>query len=343
MSPFDGPHMRRPKPRISAGRFAAAVAAVVAVGLIATVSLAYHRDLAEARAATAGRSHVVDSPWGPIEYADVGSGPPVLIIHGSGGGFDQGLAFSAPLARTDVRIIAPSRFGYLRSAMPEGATVEMQADALDWLMRRLDIERAVIFGGSAGALSATQLALRHPERCRGLVLAVPAIYAPDRLPGANAAPDARTQRTIDAALGSDRLFWAGIKAAPEFMTRMVLATDPATVKAASPSERARVRAVMTAILPVSARREGLLMDSATAGAPPNWPVEEIACPTLVIGARGDLYETDKAATHAAGRIPGARLVLYPDGGHLWVGHDEALWRAVGDFVGELGSDPATAP
>jgi pimeloyl-ACP methyl ester carboxylesterase len=335
MTPFDGPHMRRPRSRAPTGRMAAIAVAAVVLVVAATVSLAFRRDLAEARAATVGRSEVVDSPWGPIEYADTGEGPPILFIHGSGGGFDQGLAFSAPLAGQGVRIIAPSRFGYLRSVMPEGATPEMQADALDWLMGRLGVEEAVIFGGSAGALSAAQLALRHPERCRGLVLAVPALHAPDRLPGANAAPDAATQRTINAALGSDLLFWAGMRTAPDFMTRMVLATEPDTVKAASRSERARVRQVMSGILPVSARREGLLMDSATAGSPPDWPVERIACPTLVIGARGDLYETDKAAIHVAGRIPGARLVLYPDGGHLWVGHDEALWRTVGDFVDRL--------
>lgn len=331
--------MRRPRSRAPTGRMAAMAVAAVALVVAATVSLAFRRDLAEARAATIGRSQVVDSPWGPIEYADIGEGQPVLFIHGSGGGFDQGLAFSAPLARHGVRIIAPSRFGYLRSAMPGGATVEMQADALEWLMRRLGVEQAVIFGGSAGALAATQLALRHPERCRGLVLAVPALYAPDRLPGANAAPDPNTQRAINAALGSDLVFWAGIKAAPDFMTRMVLATDPATVKAAPASERERVREVMFHILPVSARRDGLMMDSATAGAPPAWPVEQIACRTLVIGARGDLYETDKAAIHTAARIPGARLVLYPDGGHLWVGHDAALWRTVAEFI--AGPGPVT--
>jgi pimeloyl-ACP methyl ester carboxylesterase len=116
----------------------------------------------------------------------------------------------------------------------------------------------------------------------------------------------------------------------------VLATDPATVKAAPASERERVQEVMFHILPVSARRDGLMMDSATAGAPPAWPVEQIACRTLVIGARGDLYETDKAAIHTAARIPGARLVLYPDGGHLWVGHDVALWRTVAEFIAGLG-------
>lgn len=305
---------------------------VAVIAVVAIVAFAFRRDMAVAEAATVGRSEVVDSPWGPIEYADVGSGPPVVMIHGSGGGFDQGLAFSAPLAREGVRIIAPSRFGYLRSAMPDGATVEMQADALDWLMGRLDIDQAVIIGGSAGALSATQLALRHPERCRGLVLVVPALHAPDRLPGANAAPDPGTQRMINAVLGSDLLFWAGVRAAPDFMTRMVLATEPATVKAADPGERERARAVMFHILPVSARKQGILMDSATAGAPPPWPLERITCPTLAVGARGDLYETDKAAVEVARRIPDARLVMFPDGGHLWIGHDDALWRTVATFV-----------
>ena len=334
MKLFSEPRMRRPEAKTRRGRLPIVVS-VAAVVIVATVALAFQRDMEAARAATLGRSQVVDSPWGPIEYADVGSGPPVLMIHGSGGGFDQGLAFSAPLARGGVRIIAPSRFGYLRSAMPEGATVEMQADALDWLMGELGIEKAVIIGGSAGALSATQLALRHSVRCRGLVLVVPALYAPDRLPGANAAPDAGTQRVINAVLGSDLLFWAGVRAAPDFMTRMVLATEPETVKAAPESERRRARSVMFHILPISARKEGLLMDSATAGTPPSWPVERIACPTLAVGARGDLYETDKAAVDAARRIPDARLVIYPDGGHLWIGHDAELWRTVGTLVNGL--------
>lgn len=338
MDQFPEPRMRRPRSRSRRGRLPITVLSLAAVAIVGAVAFAFHRDMDLARAKTLGKSEVVDSPWGPIEYADIGSGPPVLMIHGSGGGFDQGLAFSAPLARQGVRIIAPSRFGYLRSAMPNGATVEMQADALDWLMRRLGLDQAVIIGGSAGALSATQLALRHPERCQGLVLLVPAMYAPDRLPGANAAPDAGTQRMINTVLGSDLLFWAGMRAAPDFMSRMVLATEPATIRAAPESERQRARSVMFHILPVSDRKEGLLMDSATAGAPPRWPVERIACPTQVVSARGDLYETDKAAIDVAGRIPDARLAMYPGGGHLWIGHDADLWRTVGEFVEEVGSD-----
>lgn len=210
-----------------------AIALTALGGVAAMVAIAYQRDMAVARAATVGRSHVIASPFGPIEYADVGAGPVILMIHGSGGGFDQGLAFSARLQREAVRVIAPSRFGYLRSAMPEGATPELQADALAYLLKALNIEDAVIFGGSAGALSATQVALRHPKLCRGLVLGVPALYAPDRAPNTNAAPNPAVLSLIQTALGSDFLFWLGIKVAPDFMTRMVLATDPALLDSAS--------------------------------------------------------------------------------------------------------------
>jgi pimeloyl-ACP methyl ester carboxylesterase len=51
----------------------------------------------------------------------------VLVIHGSGGGFDQG----GPIARASfgdgLRWIAPSRFGRLRSGVPAGVAVDNRA------------------------------------------------------------------------------------------------------------------------------------------------------------------------------------------------------------------------
>jgi len=311
------------------------LAALGAVAVLAAKS-AFDKDMTAARAATQGRSQVIASPYGPIEYADVGQGPVLLMIHGSGGGFDQGLAFSRPLRSQAVRIIAPSRFGYLRSAMPKDATPEMQADALAYLLRTLEIDDAVIFGGSAGGLSAAQLAIRHPDLCRGLILGVPAIYAPERAPNTNAAPNRAVQALINRALGSDVLFWLGVRTAPDFMTKMILATDPRLVADAPVPEQQRVRDVLFHILPISARKEGLVMDSATAGAPPRYALESIACPALAISARDDLYGTDKAARFAAAHIPGARLILYDTGGHLWVGHDAELWQAVAAFIADGG-------
>lgn len=313
-------------------RWALAMGVGAAAIGIAAVTVAYQRDRAEAAAEITGRSLTIASPYGVIEYADVGAGRPVMVIHGSGGGFDQGLAFSAALPRTDFRVIAPSRFGYLRSAFPSDATPELQADALAHLAGALGIEQMVIFGGSAGALSAIQLAIRHPQLCRRLVLLVPATYAPDRAPNTSAAPPAVMGAVIRAMLASDFLFWAAIRTAPDAMTRTLLATDPALVKQASPAEKRRINETLLHILPVSARRQGLMLDSATAGDPPPYPVDQIRCPVLLISARDDLYGTAKAARYTAARAPNARLVLYETGGHMLVGHDGEAWAEIARFA-----------
>ncbi|HET6980571.1 MAG TPA: hypothetical protein VFI53_00445, partial [Myxococcaceae bacterium] len=82
----------------------------VAVGLI-WVMAAYERDIGAARRRVSTGSTVVDTRCGPIEYASRGSGPPVLVVHGAGGGFDQGLALGERLIDHGYRVIAPSRFG----------------------------------------------------------------------------------------------------------------------------------------------------------------------------------------------------------------------------------------
>jgi hypothetical protein len=65
-----------------------------------------------------GHSSTITTPFGTLEYAIAGSGPPLLMIHGTDGGFDQGLRFAAALEQLGHQIIAPSRFGYLRSDFP---------------------------------------------------------------------------------------------------------------------------------------------------------------------------------------------------------------------------------
>ena len=318
-------------------RWAATAVVLAALVLTGLAADAFRRDMAAARAPLA-RSQIIDSPFGPIEYADVGRGPVVLMIHGSGGGFDQGLAFSERLDRDRFRIIAPSRFGYLRSAMPQDATPEMQADALAYLLEHLKVDQAVIFGGSAGALSAAQLALRHPERCRGLILGVPALYGPNRAPEERAPAPWPVRALTDLALRSDLVFWMAIRIAPDLMTRMVLATEPAVLAAAGREEAARAKRVLRHILPISARHAGIAMDSATAGSPPPYPLEQLSCPLLSISARDDLYGTADAAAHAVALAPRGRLILFQEGGHLWAGHDAEVWAAVAGFV----ADPSLA-
>jgi len=114
----------------------------------------------------------------PIEYQEAGVGVPLLAVHGSGGGHDQGMAFAGALAQQGIRVIAMSRFGYLRTPMPDDASAPAQADAHVCLLDALGIRQTAIIGGSAGAPSALQMAIRHPDRTSALVLLVPLTYKP---------------------------------------------------------------------------------------------------------------------------------------------------------------------
>lgn len=109
----------------------------VLTAVAACVYAIFARDLTSARARLAGRSQAIETSFGTVEYAVLGEGDPVLVVHGAGGGFDQGLDMTAALATRGYRLIVPSRFGYLRSSFPDDTTVAMQADAYVELLDRM--------------------------------------------------------------------------------------------------------------------------------------------------------------------------------------------------------------
>lgn len=265
-----------------------------------------------------------------MEYAERGTGRPILMIHGTGGGFDQGLHFAAPLVTAGYRVIAPSRFGYLRSEFPANAGTAAQADAFVDLLDALGIERLPVAGGSAGALPAIEFAIRHPDRCSALVAIVPATFAPDRPTYAPMSPI--QERAMRAMLGSDFLFWAALQLMRDQMIGTMLATDPALVHAASLDDQARVDEILRNILPVSRRQRGLMNDAMLAANPARQKLERIVAPTLAISLEDDRFGTYDAARYMVETIPGARMVGFPTGGHVWVGHDAELFAEVDGFL-----------
>lgn len=71
---------------------------------------------------------------------------PLLMIHGSGGGHDQGMAFARPFSSEGMRVIAVSRFGYLGAPLPADASPAAQADANICLLDALGVDRAAVIG-----------------------------------------------------------------------------------------------------------------------------------------------------------------------------------------------------
>ncbi len=296
------------------------------------VNWQFEADMQRARAQALQGSVVVSTPCGPIEYQEAGSGVPLLTVHGSGGGHDQGMAFAGGLAAQGIRVIAMSRFGYLRTPMPFDASAAAQADAHVCLLDALGIAKAAVMGGSAGAPSALQMAIRHPSRVYALVLLVPLTYKPPTQ--ADSAPP--LPQWIEAAvmrvIGSDFLFWAGLHVARDQVTKLVLATPPDLLLQANPNERARIDAMLDGILPVSLRIEGLRSDTAASKSLVPSPLASVNVPTLVISARDDRYGTYASAQYTASQIAGAKFIGFEQGGHTWVGHDDEVRAAIVDLL-----------
>ena len=312
---------------------------ILAIGLAlagAAALMTFYRFASDVKAQEqrlADRSNVVRTRYGQLEYAIAGSGPGLLMIHGAGGGFDQGLTFTEGLIRSGHQVIAPSRFGYLRSDFPTDPSSEKQADAFVDLLDGLNIERLPVAGGSAGALSAVQFALRHPERCSALILIVPAANVRGADPVKMSPVQAFFVRQLTT---TDFLFWAALKSTRNQMIGTLLATDPELVERASDSEKRRAYRILDEIMPVSRRSRGMLNDGKLAGSPARMDFTKLAVPTLVISVEDDRFGTAQTARDIAVAIPGSKLVVYPSGGHIWVGHDAELWAEVARFVADVG-------
>jgi 2-hydroxy-6-oxonona-2,4-dienedioate hydrolase len=297
---------------------------------------AYRQDIGIARARAAAGSRIVQTPCGPIEYAVVGRGTPVLVVHGAGGGFDQSLNFAAPLVSRGLRIVAMSRFGYLRTPLPLNASAEAQAAAHACLLDALDIRRAAIIGASAGAPSAMQFALHYPERTVALILLVPAAFVPRPGHEASLRTPRGTEFLFNTALQSDFLFWAASHTARQTVARAILATPPAVIASSSKEEQERVAQILASILPVSPRRLGLVNDASVTSTLSRYELEQIRAPTLIMSTADDLFGTFDAARYTAEHIPGARFIGYRSGGHLWVGHQEDVLSQICSFLGSSG-------
>jgi pimeloyl-ACP methyl ester carboxylesterase len=311
--------------------FLLACAAAAAAALV--VASAYNADLRQEAARVSTGSKVVATPCGPIEYAQAGSGPVVLVVHGAGGGFDQGMALGNELAARGFQVIAPSRFGYLRTPFPADASPAAQADAHACLLDALGLGRVAVIGVSAGAPSTMQFALRHSARIAAMVLLVPLAYAPPSERAAAPELSAPARFLLEAGLKSDFLFWSAVTLAPAVVTRTVLATPPELVAKADAREQARAGELMRRILPVSRRQAGLLHDATLGASLGRDPIERITAPTLVVSLQDDLFGTFDSARYSAQHIPGARFVSYPTGGHVWVGRHEQVMAEIVRFLG----------
>ncbi|HOI12725.1 MAG TPA: alpha/beta hydrolase [Methanoculleus sp.] len=292
-------------------------------------------------------SRVARTASGPIEYAKVGGGYPVLAVHGNAGGFDQGLLLADWSIDPGFQVIAPSRFGYPGSPMPSRASVAMQADAYASLLDSLSIEQAAVVGYSAGSASAIQFAVRHPERLSALVLVEP--VAPGKGPGKGLVMPWSTSiiftifTVFTISLKSDFMYWAAITYFRPIVEGPWAGVPPGM--RLTPEDKADIRVLLSSILPVSARADGSSFDTyvSTPGlldaSESDYSFGSIRTPALVVSAVDDPLALHENARALVERIPNARLQAVPGGGHPLLGHHEEVKQGITEFLRNTVASP----
>ena len=241
-----------------------------------------------------------------FDYISFGTGRDVLImLPGVGDGFKTAKGVAVPFAYM-YRVFAESFRVYVfsrRNDMPEGFTTADMADDLSDIMDALGLGSAHIFGVSQGGMIAQQLAIRHPEKVKSLVLAVTA-----------SRPTAIMREALESWLAmADYDDYKGI----------MLDTAERSYTGAYLERGKRLNNVLALAKPKSYDRFRILCESCL-----NHDVyadlPKIKCPVYIIGASLDKVLGPEASVEMHGAIPGSEL-------HMYEGYSHGVYEQAKDF------------
>jgi pimeloyl-ACP methyl ester carboxylesterase len=269
----------------------------------------------------AGRSPWLDIDWRehqswtivdgqPVNTIEIGSGPPVIFVHGLSGSWPNWLE-QLPVIGAHHRAIAIDLPGFGHSPMPaQRITISGYARLLDGLFSELDVDMAALVGNSMGGFVSAEFAIAFPERVERLTLVSPAGLSTYREPRATRALPAikRLERLVGGYTG-----WVASKSA-------TVAKRPLLREATFGLVVAHPRRLPAALVAEQIRGAGKPGFTQALEANLDYDfrhrLPEIACPTLIVWGDRDRVITVRDADIYAELIPGARKVVFPDTGHM---------------------------
>ncbi len=121
-------------------------------------------------AQTAGRYASVNGI--KMYYEIHGSGTPLVLLHGGGSTITTTFGKILPVLAKNHQVIAVELQAHGHSSDREApVTFKQDADDVAELLKQLKVKAADILGFSNGGQTAMEMAMRHPERVRRLILA----------------------------------------------------------------------------------------------------------------------------------------------------------------------------
>jgi 3-oxoadipate enol-lactonase len=242
-----------------------------------------------------------------------GSGPPVLLIMGLGMNA-TGWWRTIP-ALSAFRVIAFDNRGVGRSERIRGPyTVAGMADDAVSVLDEAGIDSAHVYGISLGGMIAQEVALRHPDRVRALVLGATTAGGANLVP---ASEDVNAFVRLRAQMTAEHAVWASVPINYAQRTRREagqrIAEDIAQ-RLRFPVEPEYYSAQLAAAHGHDAR------------------VEDIRAPTLVVHGDEDVLIPPANGERLAELIPGAELSMWPGAAHLYFTDEPAVDRAVAAWL-----------
>lgn len=257
--------------------------------------------------------------WMTVGYDDVGTGLPVVLLHGFPLDRTMWEPQREPLSKAGFRVLALDlpEFGQ-STAGNEAFTIERAADVLADFLHALDIPRAVVGGLSMGGYVAMAFARRYHDRLAGLILADTRSEPDDSI--------ARQNRdALMARVKAEGPQAAAAVMVPKLLSEQTQKTNPGLVEVMQRMIlRQRGSAVIAGLQALRDRPDaapGLL---------------GVAVPTLILVGQSDTITPPALAEKLAARIRGSELVAIPDAGHMSnLENPEAFNAAVIGFLNRL--------
>lgn len=246
----------------------------------------------------------------PVNTIELGSGPPLVFVHGLSGSWQNWLE-QLPVFAADRRVIAMDLPGFGHSPMPrQPITIDGYVRLLEGLLDELRADGSAVVGNSMGGLIAAELAICSPERVERLALVSPAGVSTYRRPGR--APTQPALRLLELAIAG-RVGWVADR--PGLVTgrpRMRAATlgmvarHPGRLPAALAAEQVR-----------GAGKPGFMQALEAIFACELRPrLPQVSCQTLIVWGDHDRIIPVRDADVYAEMVSHSHKVVFADTGHV---------------------------
>jgi pimeloyl-ACP methyl ester carboxylesterase len=248
-----------------------------------------------------------------LYYEEHGSGDPLLLVMGLAAD-SQAWMFQVPDLAARYRTIVFDNRGVGRSSKPPGPyTTAAMADDAVGLLDVLGVRRAHVLGVSMGGMIAQQIALRHPDRVRSLVLACTYAEPDAEIAEIRAALASQLGGSVDAA-GGLQIDAAALDPMMFFQQLLPRVFNPDYLQRELPT----LIQIFSGALQWGFQMDAILGQvQATIDHNCTARLREIGAPTMVITGDSDMLIPPRSSDALAKGIPGAKLVRVTGGSHAF--------------------------